>query len=62
MVATTHSQDAIRQFFYEAAANESYQEQMQVLRLQIGRSGKHEVIEYPYEELEFMMETNLEIR
>jgi AAA15 family ATPase/GTPase len=62
VVATTHSQDAIREFWYEAAANESYREQMQVLRLQIGRSGKHEVIEYPYEELEFMMDTKLEIR
>ncbi len=62
VVATTHSQDAIRQLFYEAAANESYQEKVQVLRLQIGRSGKHEVIEYPYEKLEFMMDTKLEIR
>lgn len=62
VVATTHSQDAIREFFYEAAANESYKDQMQVLRLQVGRSGKHEVVEYPYGQLEFMMDTNLEIR
>lgn len=62
VVATTHSQDAIRELFYEAAANEKYQDISQVLRLQIGRSGKHEVIQYPYEELEFMMSTNLEIR
>lgn len=62
VVATTHSQDAIRELFYEAAANEEYQNISQVLRLQIGRSGKHEVIQYPYEELEFMMSTNLEIR
>lgn len=62
VVATTHSQDAIREMFYEAAANEAYQQVSQVLRLQIGRDGKHEVIQYPYEDLEFMMSTNLEIR
>lgn len=62
VVATTHSQDAIREMFYEAAANEKYQQVSQVLRLQIGRDGKHEVIQYPYEDLEFMMSTNLEIR
>lgn len=62
VVATTHSQDAIRELFYEAAANESYQDVSQVLRLQIGRNGKHEVIQYPYERLEFMMSTKMEIR
>lgn len=62
VVATTHSQDAIRELFYEAAANEEYQGVSQVLRLQIGRNGKHEVIQYPYERLEFMMSSTMEIR
>ncbi len=62
VVATTHSQDAIRELFYEAAANEEYQGVSQVLRLQIGRNGKHEVIQYPYERLEFVMDEKMEIR
>lgn len=62
VVATTHSQDAIQSLFFEAATKDVYKEVAQVLRLQVGRSGKHEVIQYPFEQLDFMMDTNLEVR
>lgn len=62
VVATTHSQDAIREFWYEATENEAYQEICQVLRLQISREGKHEVIQYPFKRLDAVLEMEMEIR
>ncbi len=62
VVATTHSQDAIREFWYEAAESEEYQKIGQVLRLQVGREGKHEVIQFPFERLDSVMEMEMEIR
>lgn len=62
VVATTHSQDAIREFWYEAAEDEQYKKLSQVLRLQISREGKHEVIQYPFERLDAVMEMDMEIR
>ncbi|MFT6000901.1 MAG: AAA15 family ATPase/GTPase [Neolewinella sp.] len=62
VVATTHSQDAIREFWYEAATREEYQKIGQVLRLQVGREGKHEVIQFPFERLDAVMEMEMEIR
>lgn len=62
VVATTHSQDAIREFWYEAAEQEDYQEKSQVLRLQVSREGKHEVIQFPFDLLDSVMEMKMEIR
>lgn len=62
IVATTHSQDAIREFWYEAAENDDYQKVSQVLRLQVNREGKHEVIQFPFERLDSVMEMKMEIR
>lgn len=62
VVATTHSQDAIRQFWYEAAEKESYKGIAQVLRLQVDHEGKHEVIQFPFERLDSVMEMEMEIR
>jgi len=62
VVATTHSQDAIREFWYEAAEKEAYQEASQVLRLQLSREGKHEVIQFPFPLLDSALEMEMEIR
>lgn len=62
VVATTHSMDAIRQFWYEAATKENYQDISQVLRLQVGREGKYEVVEFPFDRLDSVMEMEMEIR
>ncbi|MBB4078300.1 AAA15 family ATPase/GTPase [Lewinella aquimaris] len=62
IVATTHSDDVIRQLFYVASANSEYRDMAQFIRLQLSRQGQHEALLYPIDDLEKMLQLELEIR
>jgi len=59
--ATTHSQDAIRTFHY-VASQEKYTDKAEFIRLQMGRTGKHEAIIYDGDRLKDSLNLELEIR
>ncbi len=58
---TTHSDDAIRTFFLEAAKPEN-QEDAFFFRLQFDRQGKLEAIPYDLDRLEHALDQQIEIR
>jgi AAA15 family ATPase/GTPase len=59
--ATTHSQDAVRKFFY-IASRPQYEKEATFLRLQFDRLGVHEAQVYDMERLEQSLELHLETR
>lgn len=58
---TTHSDDAVRTFYY-AASRPAYAGEAFFMRLQFNRAGKLEAIPYDISRLENALELNLEIR
>jgi AAA15 family ATPase/GTPase len=58
--ATTHSEDALRSFYYVASKPEN-REKAFFARLQFNRQGKLEAISYDIDRLEDALELNLEI-
>ena len=58
---TTHSEDAIRKFYY-VASQQQYRNNATFIRLQYDRYNKLEAIKYDVERLESAIELNLEIR
>ncbi len=58
---TTHSQDAIKAFYY-VASQEKYVNEAEFIRLQINRKGKHEALIYDGQRLEQSLDLEVEIR
>ncbi len=58
---TTHSQDAIRSFYY-VASQEEYKDEAEFIRLQKSREGKIEAVIYDTERLENSLELKMDIR
>lgn len=59
---TTHSQDAIKTFFYTANSNNEYRNDAIFYRLQHDRKNRLEAVQYGINDLEAALEMELEIR